>query len=156
MYRLRRIRKKDFGSFGQVAGILNRCGKDMAMRYGLHHWDNLYLKSFLIVLLSIQKNTIYLLYDGKLPVATFQIRKEGEVMHFEKLGTIPAESGRGAGSFCLKMIEKLAKKQGCKKVSMEVYQPSRHAISFYENRGYGIVGEVSTLKYQEVIMEKRI
>lgn len=156
MYHLTRVKKGDFGSLCQAAEILNQCGKDMVKRYDLHHWDNPYIKSLLIVLLSARKNTVFLLYDGDRPVATFQIRKDGESMHFSKLAVRPSESGRGAGSYCMKMIEKFAAKQGCKKVAMEVYEPSSHAISFYQNRGYDVVGKSNTLKYQEVIMEKRI
>lgn len=33
------------------ARILNQCGKDMAQKYGLHHWDNFMIKSCVIVVL---------------------------------------------------------------------------------------------------------
>ena len=122
MYHLKRVRKTDIISLLKAADILNKCGKDMALKNNLHHWDNPYLKSILIILLSSWKNIIYLLYDGRQPVATFQIKKDGETLHFEKLGTRPSKSGKGAGSYCMKTIEQLAEKKGCKKVSMEVYE----------------------------------
>ena len=83
-------------------------------------------------------------------------KRNGDALHFEKLGTLPSESGKGIGSFCMKKIEELAKEVGCKKVVMEVYEPSQHAISFYEHKGYVAVGMTDTLKYKEVKMEKRI
>ena len=156
MYRLKKISKLDILGLKSVASILNACGKDMAKKYNLHHWDNLYLKSLIIVGLCSFKNSIYLLYDEERPVATFMIKKDGDALHFEKLGTFPLASGRGAGSFCMKMIEQLAREASCYKVTMEVYEPSQHAISFYEHKGYIIVGTKDTCKYKEVKMEKRI
>ena len=83
-------------------------------------------------------------------------RQRGEDLHFEKLGTLPSESGKGIGSFCMNKIEEIAKSANCKKVVMEVYEPSQHAISFYKHKGYEVIGMTDTLKYKELIMEKRI
>ena len=156
MYKLKKVGKLDIPKLNVVAQILNACGKDMAKKYDLHHWDNRYLKTLIIVGLCDLKYTLYLLYDGIKPIATFMIKRNGETLHFEKLGTYPSESGKGIGSFCMKKIEELAKEESCKKVSMEVYEPNQHAISFYERKGYVVVGTTDTMKYREVIMEKRI
>lgn len=156
MCQVKRVKKNDIVSLFQVAKILNTCGKDMALRYDLHHWDNPYIKSLLIVFSSVLKNQVYIVYNNDKPVATFQTKKYGNTMHFAKLATTPSESGHGIGSYCMEMIENMAVKQGCSKVSMEVYDPSSHAISFYENRGYQIVDKRTTLKYLEAVMEKRI
>ena len=48
MYTLKKIEKLNISGVHKVASILNACGKDMALKYDLHHWDNPYLKSFLI------------------------------------------------------------------------------------------------------------
>ena len=56
----------------------------------------------------------------------------------------------------MKKIEAIAKKRSCYKVVMEVYEPSQHAVSFYEHKGYKRVGMVDTLKYKEIKMEKSI
>lgn len=156
MYTLKKVSKLDIPRLKAVARILNACGKDMAKKYDLHHWDNPFIKSLIIVGLCDLNNTIYLLYDETKPVATFMTKSNGEALHFEKLGTLPYESGKGIGSFCMKKIEDLAKEAGCKKVVMEVYEPSQNAISFYEHKGYVAVGMTDTLKYKEVKMEKRI
>lgn len=58
-----------------LAKILNQCGKDMAQKYNLHHWDNSMVKSCVIVGLCFLKNHVYLVLEGKNPVATFQIKK---------------------------------------------------------------------------------
>lgn len=141
----------------RVAYILNACGKDMVQKYNLHHWDNPFIKSFVIVILCALKNHVYLLQNSEdIAVATFMTRKQGNALHFEKLATLPFESGKGIGSLCLKEIEKLAKAYNCNRVIMEVYELSQHAISFYNNKGYRTVGTKETLKYKELKMEKSI
>ena len=156
MYELLKVRKQDISSLDRVARILNACGKDMGERYNLHHWDNPRLKTFVIVVMCAFKNDIYLLCYKNKPVATFMTKIQGDTLHFEKLGTMPSMAGHGVGSMCMSAIEEIAKKSGCKDVSMEVFAHSRHAILFYEHRGYEIVGETDTLKYKEIIMKKSI
>lgn len=156
MYILKKVGKLDFPKLNAVARILNACGKDMANKYDLHHWDNPFIKSLIIVGLCDLKNEIYLLYDENKPVATFMTKCIGNDLHFEKLGTLPSESGKGIGSYCMNKIEEMAKDSGCRKVVMEVYEPSKHALAFYEHKGYTAVGMTDTLKYKEVKIEKRI
>ena len=155
-YELVKVKKSDFTRINEVASILNACGKDMAQKYNLHHWDNSYAKSLLIVGKCALKNDVYIVYDGKEPAATFMTKKHGDSFHFEKLGTLPEKSGCGIGSWCMGEIEEMAKKMACNKVTMEVYEPSKHAISFYQNKGYMVVGKLDTIKYTEVKMEKEI
>lgn len=154
MYNLIKVCKLDFNKLNEVATILNACGKDMAKKYDLHHWDNPYIKTLIIVGLCNLKNDIYLLYEEDKPIATFMTKVNRESLHFEKLGTLTAKSGKGIGSICLEHIERIAFEKGCKSVAMEVYSPSKYAISFYEHRGYETVGVTDTLKYKEVKMEK--
>ena len=156
MFRHEEIHKTDIGGLVKTANILNACGKDMAGKYDLHHWDNPFIKSFLIVLLCLFKNRLFMVYSEDSPVATFQIRVKGDTLYFEKLGTLPRESGRGAGSYCMKAIEQMGAELGCKKVSMEVYESSNYAIGFYRNRGYRPVSRVRTARYNEIVMEKII
>lgn len=139
-----------------VAKILNRCGKDMANKYGLHHWDNPMIKSCVIVSLCLLKNQIYLVHDDMNPVATFQIKELDDVLFFEKLAVVPEAAGKGYGSHCMKLIEKRAKRLGLKKVRMEVYDQSKHAIEFYKHKGYSQVSETGTLKYTDLVMEKAV
>lgn len=68
-----------------VATILNQCGKDMADKYDLHHWDNPMFKSVLIVCMRLLENKVFLVVEGKCPVATFQIREEKDALFFEKI-----------------------------------------------------------------------
>ncbi len=154
LYTLKKVGRLDIIRLNKVASILNACGKDMAIKYDLHHWDNPYLKSFVIVGLCALKNNIYLLYADEKPVATFMTTIQDDALHFEKLGTLPSEAGKGIGSLCMSKIEEIAKNAGCKKVVMEVYELSQHALSFYKHKGYKAVGMIDTLKYKEVRMER--
>lgn len=156
MYRVSRVSKANIAGLKKVSDILYKCGKDMAKKYDLHHWDNSHIKNYIIVVLCAMKNDIYLVYHEKTPVATFQTRKNKKSFLFQKLATSPAFSGGGIGSYCLTEIERLAKEQECTEVVCEVYDKSEHAKSFYEHRGYMICGETETLKYKELKLRKEI
>ncbi len=83
MYSAIKLKIWNVGKLYQVADILYKCGKDMAIKYDLHHWDNSHPKNWLIVLLCAVKNDIYLIFDNETPVATFRIQKM-EVHFFSK------------------------------------------------------------------------
>lgn len=136
-----------------TAKILYLCGKDMARKYDLHHWDNSMLKTTAVVCYGLLKNKTFLVYDEK-AIATFQVKKNGDCLHFGKLATLPECSGKGIGSWCMSNIEQMAKDQGCSSISMEVYDKSNHAKEFYLHRGYVLCGEVKTRKYTEFKMRK--
>lgn len=156
MYSVLKLNLWNIGGLFRVADILHKCGKDMASKYDLHHWDNSHLKNWLIVLLCILKNDVYLVMDPKTAVATFQVRKMGSSLLFQKLATVPVYAGSGIGSFCLREIERIGRAYGCTEVICEVYDQSKHAISFYEHKGYCVYGAVDTLKYSELKMKKEL
>ena len=136
-----------------VTNILHACGKDMAKKYDVHHWNNPWIKTLLITLLCLIKNNVYVVNDKKI-VATYQTRKTEDGLYFEKLAVKPSESGKGIGSFCLKQIENEGRNIGCVKVRAEVYSKSQHAVQFYQKHGYRRTGENKTLKYEVVCLEK--
>jgi len=155
MYTVRKVRFFQLFSLHKVSVILIKCGRDMAQKYGLQHWNNSYIKNAAVVALCALKNKIYLVYDeSKRPIATFQTKKIGDSLRFQKLGTNPDHAGKGVGSFCMQTIENMAKDLGCCRVCLEVYDKSEHAKAFYEHRGYVVCGKAETLKYTELQMEK--
>lgn len=156
MYRICKLSKVGIVGLKKVSDILYECGKDMAKKYGLHHWENSRIKNYIIVALCAMKNDIYLVNNEKTLVATFQTRKMGQSFLFQKLAICPSFSGGGIGSYCLTEIERLAKENGCTEVVCEVYDKSEHAKSFYEHRGYAIYGETNTLKYKELKLRKEL
>ena len=155
-YSVKKVRIFSIFHMLQVERILYRCGKNMAKKEGLHHWDNSKLKSIAIVFLCSLKNNIHIVYDSKKPVATFQIKQIGDRLKFQKIAVDPEFSCRGIGSFCIEIIEERAKKDGCKSVFCEVYDKSQHAITFYSKKGYAVVGKKETLKYKVWIMERNL
>ena len=154
MYSVKRVKIWDISNLHKIVKILYKCGKDMANEKDLHHWDNSMIKTWAIVFLCALKNCVYLVLFDKIPVATFQTRRLGNALLFQKLATLPSFSGRGIGAFCLNEIEQLAKDLHCDEVVCEVYDKSEHAITFYENRGYVVYGETSTIKYKELKLRK--
>ena len=155
MYNVQKIGLFNFSGQIKISKILYFCGKDMAQKYDLHHWDNSYLKNMLIILLCELRNVVYLVTDKENnSVATFQVRMKHTDLHLEKLATLPKFSGSGIGSFCIEFIENLAKQYGCKKICLDVYSLSKQAIGFYEHKGYSFCGNATTLKYSIVRMEK--
>lgn len=76
-----------------MSDILYECGKDMADKYDLHHWDNSHIKNWLIIALCALRNNIYLVYSGEIPIATFQTRKVEQSLLFQKLATTPELAG---------------------------------------------------------------
>lgn len=156
MYSVCKLHKWNISKLKMVSDILYKCGKDMAAQYDLHHWDNSHIKNYIVVGLCALKNDIFLVYDENVPVATFQIRKEDKSLLFQKLATSPAFAGGGIGSYCINIIEMMAKESGLTNVICEVYAESKHAITFYEHRGYKTYGTTQTLKYKEYKMRKDI
>ncbi len=156
-YKCNKVKKLDLITYHKISKILIACGKDMSQKYCLHHWDNSYLKTFLVVCYLSLKNDVWIVKNvDKNIVATFQTNKTAQGFHFGKLATDPAFSGKGIGSFCMNTIESLAQQAGCSKVYMEVYDKSKHAIDFYLHRGYEKCGETESLKYKEYIFSKYV
>ena len=136
-----------------VTDILHACGKDMARKYDIHHWDNLWIKTFLIVVGCLMRNRVSVVEDERI-VATYQTKVKDSVLYFQKLAVKPSEGNRGIGSFCLNQIEQEATERACSKVQMDVYSKSQHAIQFYKKHGYSQMGEDKTLKYNVICLEK--
>lgn len=156
MYTAQKLHKWNIAGLQKVADILYKCGKDMAQKQNLHHWDNSRVKCWVIIALCTLKNEIYLVYQKNTPVATFQTRKAGDALLFQKLATMPECSGNGIGTFCMSEIERLAVGNGCKEIICEVYDKSHHARDFYEHRGYSVYGTAETLKYNELKLVKKL
>lgn len=89
MYSVCKLKVWDVKGLLHVSNILYKCGKDMAEKFGLHHWDNSHIKNWVIVVLCAMKNQIYLVYDNKTPVGIFQTRKIKESFLFQKLAAFP-------------------------------------------------------------------
>ena len=65
MYQVTKLSKCNIVELKKASDILYECGKDMAKKYDLHHWDNSHVKNHIIVALCAMKNNIYLVYNKK-------------------------------------------------------------------------------------------
>ena len=156
MYSVKKLKFWNVLKLLKVSNILYKCGKDMAEKYGLQHWNNSHVKNWIIVALCVLKNNVFLVFDEKTPVATFQTRKLNDSFLFRKLATSPEFAGRGIGTLCLDEIERLAKESGAKEIICEVYDKSEHAVTFYKKKGFFEYGTADTLKYTELKLRKEI
>ena len=55
MYSVGKIAAWNINGLSKVCRILFACGKDMADRFDLHHWDNSLIKVWAIVILCVLK-----------------------------------------------------------------------------------------------------
>lgn len=157
VYQIHKVKIYHIKKLCAVGKILYRCGRDMAESYDLQHWNNSWVKTVAVVGLCALKSKIYLVCnDAGKAVATFQVNQQGDKLHFSKLATDPANAGKGVGTFCMETIERMAQEMGCGKVCCEVYDKSRHAIAFYEKKGYAVTGTCSSMKYTQLQMEKTV
>jgi len=140
----------------QVEHILYECGKYMAEKEDLHHWDNSHIKNMLIVIYCFLKNQVYLVYEGNTAVATFQTKVIGDKLCFQKLATMPNKQGCGLGAFCLHEMENIAIQNSCSSLNCEVYEKSSHAVNFYEHHDFKISGKKQTLRYTELVMVRSL
>lgn len=140
----------------EVERILYASGKYMAASEGLHHWDNSHFKTLFIIFLCLLKNKVFLVFEGKRAMATFQTQVKENILTFEKFAVYPTCIGKGFGSFCWQKIEQQAGNRGCRAIRSYVYDKNKKAISFYAHKGCRVVGEKKTLKYTELIIERTL
>lgn len=156
-YQVKRIFLFNLISLFRISAVVYACGKDMNKKYGLKHWNNSRIKTFLITCYVVLKNRTYVVYgDCNKVVATFSVARRDDALYFSKLAVFPAFAGTGIGSFCLSQIKNIAKSQNFEKLRCDVYEKSEHAVSFYFKHGFYLVGRKHTRKYDEMILEKQV
>ena len=146
----------DLPALWRVSGIIRACGRDMAARYGLRHWDHSRLILFGFTVLDARHRRIYLVTENGKNRATFRVNRAGEWLRLSKLAALPEAAGKGLGSFCVSRAEEMARREGLKGLTLEVYDKSEHAVAFYRHRGFTPAGEVRTRKYTELVMRKEL
>lgn len=104
-----------------------------------------------------------LLFDGSLLVGTIHLRQEltnsGEkVAYICQFGIHPDYKGKRLGTALMEMAERIAKKQGLKKVRLDTPKPARHLVEFYLRRCYQVVDEINLegKTYRSCLFEKSL
>jgi ribosomal protein S18 acetylase RimI-like enzyme len=86
----------------------------------------------------------YLIVDAGKSVGYFSVLPRPELKQFflSKLYLLSAQRGRGLGSRAVIFVEGLAREAGLRKVVLMVSKKNLSSISFYERRGFKIVGPI--------------
>lgn len=149
------VRCDQEANISKIFKILRKCGYAMALR-GLFHWIPSYSKRR--IRKDCQSKVVILVWNDDVNdyTSTFQMYKDGDTLYVRKIATLPKYEGRGIGSNNLKYMENYAKEVGCNKVSLDVYNKSKGAISFYIKNGFEIIGEVKSLRFKSLLMSKLI
>lgn len=136
--------------------ILFRCGLKMARQF-LFHWIPPYSKR--AIRRDCRKKNVILVWDENLHdyTSTFQMTlTESKELYVGKIATAPQYEGKGIGRSNMLFMERFAQKHNCKKIELDVYAKSKHAISFYKRNGFKITGEKKTIRFKEYVMEKQL
>lgn len=135
----------------EIYNILAECGRNMYENDGLTHWKNPYplenIKS------DCNKNYVYIgNLNGKY-VNTFQLNFEGSNCIITKFATSPSHAGKGIGKQSMEYIKMICREKNTETITLDVYDKSQTAISFYRRLGFDFVGSKST-KYFTVLTMK--
>lgn len=134
--------------------ILYTCGKDLAKKQDLHHWDNSHFKWMVIMALCALKNNIYLAIDeNKKAVATIQSKVYGDTLKLEKGGTLPSYQGQGVFEKVMNYQKEIARQKGCTKLCLEVYEKSEKSFKYFLKLGYRVVDTCETKNYKLARLE---
>ena len=92
-----------------------------------------------------QGQTFVLEHDGEL-IATVLFKKENfftgrDSAYVSQLAVAPAWKRHGLGNRLMDFCEELATQQGHDCIQLDTAQPALHLVTWYQNRGYRIVGE---------------
>lgn len=138
-----------------VFDILRACGHEMFEKDGMEHWIPDY------PIEAIEKDCddkfVVLGYDEerKKYTSTFQMYLDDDRnLYIRKVATHPDYQGLGIGKKNLEYVFGFAKKLGCEKVCLDVYDKSKAAIDFYLHNGFRITGKKATRRFEVVLMEK--
>ena len=150
------VNPSDDKSIDVIFRILRKCGYNLAKK-GLFHWIPSYSRR--AIKKDCETKTVVLVHDDEVKeyTSTFQmyVNKEGN-LYVRKIATLPQFEGRGIGGRNLRFMEDFARQNGCKKICLDVYIRSKGAIGFYRHHGFVEIGEKRSIRFKELIMEKRL
>ena len=149
------VKSSDKELINAIYRILFRCGIKMAKQF-LFHWIPPYSKR--AICKACDSKYVVIVKDKGLNefTSTFQMRKqEDNSLYVGKIATDPKFEGRGIGKANMLFMEQFAKEKGCSSIKLDVYVKSKHAVKFYERNGFQTIGTKRSIRYKELIMEKK-
>lgn len=151
-----RVESVDKERIDVVYSILKACGWNMAKKF-LFHWIPPYSRRR--IRRDIQTRNVMLVWDDSLMAytSTFQmfVNADGN-LYTRKIATLPKYEGRGIGKSNLVYMENYARKIGCPKICLDVYEKSINAINFYLHNGFVVIEKKRSIRFTELVMEKQI
>lgn len=150
------VNVRDTEYINVIYRILRRCSLNMALK-GLFHWIPFYSKR--AIRKDCANKVVILVWDKFLNnyTSTFQMYKTNDGnLYVRKIATLPCYEGQGIGKRNLLYMEQYAKDMECPKICLDVYEKSKGAIAFYENFGFKMVRTKRSIRFKELVMEKKI
>ncbi|GAB3042093.1 GNAT family N-acetyltransferase [Virgibacillus ainsalahensis] len=152
----------EYKKISEVYEIIKLSGEYMFKEQGLVHWRSPYPVE--AIKKNCQERKVFLAKDieTNIYVHTFQLEcissslNESHVAIINKFATLPEFEGRGIGKLSTDYIEEYCRDKNVKKISLDVFDKSEHAIRFYNRRGFDITGTKQTKHFTVYIMEKDI
>jgi GNAT superfamily N-acetyltransferase len=152
-----RVLASEEDKISKVYDIIKRCGEDMFYNQGLMHWKTPYPKE--PIKKNCEEREVFLVrdLDTNQYVHTFQLDFSfPNITKVNKFATIPEFAGKGIGKQSMAYIEAYSRNKHLLKVCLDVYEKNEHAIQFYQNRGFSIIGRMPTKHFMVLLMEKAI
>ena len=142
------IQKVTPGQVDALHAILEECGLDMQVKFGLNHWIPAYPIERLRE--DAQTKSVYAVQaDGQI-IATFTIGAQApyyytaslwqdlnaKALYVNHLAVLPDYQGKGIGTWCMQTIERLAMADRCAVVRLDAYDKHTKLHEFYRRLGY--------------------
>jgi|GEM_PF-262551 GNAT superfamily N-acetyltransferase/predicted nucleotidyltransferase len=91
----------------------------------------------------LEGRTFVLDLNGKL-AGTMKLRNRNVIddrpcLYVGRFAVEPELQGQGLGLYLLKLVEKLAKREGCSCLQLDTAQPAEHLLKFYQDYGFKVV-----------------
>jgi len=135
-------------SIEKLHKILEKCGQDMQVRFGLTHWVPAY--PLHLMCKDAEVKSVFAIREGNQAIATFTIGTQApsyydmtiwenpgaKALYVSRLAVLPALQGRGIGKWCMSTIERLAVAEECTAVRLDAYDKHVKLQDFYCRLGY--------------------
>jgi GNAT superfamily N-acetyltransferase len=147
--------------------VIVACGRDMAARLGLHHWDPpLPLAEFRM---QAATREVWAVLDCGRLIGTFTVglspipdyprdyfSDAAPALYLNRLALLPSEQRRGLGRACMGEVARIARRRGARAVRFDAVSAHADLRGFYRKLGYREcgpfhIGEVPVECYEKVL-----